>query len=183
MRVSREEKDRSYEKIVESASGMLRERGVEATSVAAVMSAAGMTHGGFYRHFDSKEELLTAGLTSAFDEVISMIERKIAGDGASEGVDGYCALYLSREHAANPAIGCPAAALAGDMRHASESLREAFGGGVQRIIAALEAGMKGPMKDRRAKATREFAMLAGAVMLARASDPKTAKTILAACRD
>lgn len=183
MRVSREEKDRSYDRIVRAASEMLRERGLEATAVASVMNAAGMTHGGFYRHFDSKQALLGAALRAGFDERVERMGRRSAEVGASDAMDEFHADYLSRGHVENPALGCPAAALAGELRHAPEGLRATFGEGLEQVIEQLAAGARGPIKDRQRKALRRFSMLVGAVVLARACDPDTAETILAACRD
>ncbi len=182
MRVSQAEKDKSHARIVAGAARLMRERGIEGASVADVMTHAGLTHGGFYRHFNDKEALLTAALESAFDEV--MRDRTPAMDDADKGagVERFRAFYLSEGHRNNPGIGCPVAALGAEVARGSVALKAAFGAGVNRMAKALERGMKGAPAARRAKALRELAMLAGAVMIARASDPETAADVLAACR-
>jgi TetR/AcrR family transcriptional repressor of nem operon len=182
MRVSQEEKERSHERIVESASKMLRAQGAERPSVADFMNAAGMTHGGFYRHFASREELLEAALAAAFDQYNSALEARIESTGPRAATATFMTDYLSDGHAAHPEVGCPLAAVGGDIARGSDELKTVFGAGLERAAAALSKGMDGPDAERRDEALRAFAMMAGAVMLARASPPETAKAILAACR-
>ena len=182
MRVSQEEKQRSHRRIVESAARLLRERGNEATSVADVMTDAGLTHGGFYRHFETKEALTAAALESAFDQITSLIEAQQSAAGPEATVNAFQRIYLSDGHAANPGIGCPIAALAGEIGRGTEALKSAFGRGVNKLVDRLTPGMPGAVAKRRERATRELAMMAGAIMIARASDPETAQAVLAACR-
>jgi TetR/AcrR family transcriptional repressor of nem operon len=182
MRVSQDEKDRSHRRIVAAAARLVRERGLESTSVADVMSEAGLTHGGFYRHFDTKDSLSAAALQSAFGQIQSELASRLETTEPGAAVAGFHAHYLSEGHVSNPGIGCPIAALAGEVGRASETLKTAFGCGVNRLITQLAMGMPGSESKRRAKATRELAMLAGAVMIARASDPETARAVLSACR-
>ena len=99
MRVSQEEKDKSHARIVEAAARLLRERGIESTSVADVMGAAGMSHGGFYRHFPDKDGLVDAALHSAFEEFSSESGGALHQDSPEEAVAGYRAHYLSKGHA------------------------------------------------------------------------------------
>lgn len=182
MRASREEKERSRERIVEGAARLLRERGVEGTSVADVMAAAGMTHGGFYRHFDTKDELLAAALTAAFGQMLAGLERRTEVDGPEAAAAGFGAAYLSQGHVDRPGAGCPAAATCSDAGRGSDALKSAFGAGIGRMAAALAKGTRGSATARRAGALREIAMLAGAVAIARASDTDTARDVLEACR-
>jgi len=181
MRASQEEKERSRERIVEGAARLVRERGIEGTSVADVMAAAGMTHGGFYRHFGSKEELLVSALEAAFGQMLAELDRRLEADGP-EAAAKFGAYYLSQGHVDRPGAGCPAAAICSDAGRGSGALKSAFGAGISRMAAVLARGMRGPAQARRASALREIAMLAGAVAIARASDPDTARDVLAACR-
>jgi TetR/AcrR family transcriptional repressor of nem operon len=182
MRVSREEKNRSHERIVEGAARIMRERGLDNTSVADVMTEAGLTHGGFYRHFGAKATLLESALERAFDEAIATLEGG-PEDEFPGAVAAYFDRYLSRGHLENPGIGCPVAALGGDIARGDGSLKAAFGKGVNRFIAAVAKGMTGSSTEKRAKAARKLAMMAGAVTIARASDAETADFLLSACRD
>ncbi len=97
-------------------------------------------------------------------------------------VADYHAAYLSKTHVEKPGIGCPLAALGGDVARGSDALKIAFGTGVNRLVETLARGMEGSPQQRQAKAGRELAMLVGAVVIVRASDPETASSVLAACR-
>ena len=174
MRMSREEKDNSYQRIVAGASRRLRERGFAGTSVADAMQDAGLTHGGFYRHFETKDGLLGAALEAAFDEILSLFDET----GEPGRADAFQAFYLSKKHVDDAGPGCPAAALASEAARGSDALKRTFGAGIRRMVDALSEGA-----DGRPAAARRLAMLVGGVALARASDPATAKLILAACRE
>lgn len=183
MRVSQQEKARSHDRIVASAARLVRERGVEGTSVNDVMRDAELTHGGFYRHFSGKDDLLAAALERSFEEIFAIVDGELeAGRDLADVMADYQTFYLSDEHAALPGSGCPVAAVGGDFARAPAALKEQFGAGVRRIVERLSAVMKGPAGARKARATRQFAMMAGAIMIARASDPETARAVLAACR-
>ncbi len=181
MRMSKDEKDRSHGRIVASAARLVRERGVEGASVNDMMKDAGLTHGGFYKHFGSKDALLAAALDEAFDQIAGLLgpELPAAADTATRFQD----YYLSDGHLKTPGRGCPIAALGGDVGRGAAALKARFGAGVQRITALLARGLAGSEKAKRARATRQLAMMAGAIMIARASDPDTAREVLAACRE
>lgn len=182
MRVSRTEMDASHHRIVEGASRLMRERGVSGMSVADAMSAADMTHGGFYRHFSSKDELVHQALESAFSEFLVPLETRQQAEAPQKVVKDYKALYLSPEHVANPGQGCPMPALGSEMARAAGPVRAGFAAGVRKTVAALGNAQVGNAQTREASAIRELAMLVGAVVLARASDEETANWLLDACR-
>ena len=182
MRASREEKAHSRERIVVEAARLAREHGLDGAGVAEVMQAAGMTHGGFYRHFDSKEALLAAALEAAFDQIIGQFEERLEQDDGEAAVADFRSHYVSREHVGHPGAGCPIPTLAGDAARAPQAIRDVFGQGVERMVARIASGLKGPLGQRRAKAARQLAMMAGAVLIARASDRETSELILASCR-
>jgi len=182
MRVSRDEMNRSHERIVDGASRLLRERGVDSTSVADVMEAAGLTHGGFYRHFDTKNALVEAAIASAFAQMKNLIEQNLRDREpaiARQMLRGY---YLSENHLAHPAGACPVATLAGDVARAEPGLKAAFGRGVEEMLEAVALCHTGTRDERKTAAIRDFAMLVGAAVIARACDPVMANTVLAACR-
>ena len=183
MRMSQEEKDRSHARIIASAARLVRKHGVEGASVNDVMKDAGMTHGGFYKHFESKDALLAAALDSAFSEIAEMLGPGLPTGKAAARSSDFQAFYLSDRHVASPSMGCPIAALSGDIAREAVALKARFGSGVHRIITLLARGRSGSERARRARATRQLAMMAGAVMIARASDPETAREILSACRE
>jgi TetR/AcrR family transcriptional repressor of nem operon len=183
MRMSREEKERSRTRIVDSAARLVRERGVEGTGVADVMADAGLTHGGFYRHFESKDALLGTAIDEAFAQILSRLDR--GGDDQSPAVAAaeFTAHYLSDGHVRHPGKGCPVAAIGADVGRASAPLKDAFGDGVRRILDALAAGQAGTPRQRRGAAARALATMAGAVMIARACDKATAAEVMGAARE
>ena len=183
MRMSREDKDRSHGRIVASAARIFRERGVEGASVNDVMKDAGMTHGGFYKHFGSKDDLLAAALDEAFDEISRLLRPDLPAGEAASVAPGFQDYYLSDGHMTWPGRGCPIAAVGGDVARGPTALKARFGAGVGRIVGLLARGLPGSEAARRARATRQLAMMAGAIMIARASDPDTAREVLSACRE
>lgn len=182
MRMSQEEKDRSHARIVESAAKIVRVQGLERPSVADFMGAAGMTHGGFYRHFETRDDLILAAFKAAAKDHGATFEQRLEAYGPEIAAATYKADFLTEGHVDHPEQGCPLAALGGDVARGPEALKTLFGAGVRRSVAALAGGMTGSEEERREQALREFAMMVGAVILARAADPETARPLLAACR-
>ncbi len=183
MRVSQAEMDQSHQRIVKGASRLMRKGGIETTSVNDVMKKAGLTHGGFYRHFDSKESLVSAALEDAFSEVVNMIEEFHRALGPEKGSEQYYEYYLSDGHLKHPELGCPIAALSMDVARSTSSVRSAFADGFGRAIDKLAQAGDGTAEENRIAATRKICMLAGAAMIARASDAKTARAVLGACKE
>ena len=183
MRVSREEMERSHERIVQEASRLFRSNGIENTSVADVMKAAGLTHGGFYRHFESKEALVCAAIQSAFSQLKNLTDRNLHEKEAGKAIALYHRFYLSDRHLSQPGEACPVAILAGEVARATPELKSVFGTGVKQMIGTMaQQRSRTSEKERRVEATREFAMLVGAAVIARACDLDTAEDVLAACR-
>ena len=183
MRVTQQDMESGHRRIVEGASRLMRERGIRETSVADAMQEAGMTHGGFYRHFETKDALVAEALRSAFDEFAIPLELRQQAEPAETVAAEYKSLYLSEPHVQNPGQGCPMPALGSELSRQPEQVRQAFAAGLGRVITALAECQAGPPALRRAAAAREVAMLVGAVLLARASDPAMAAEVLAACRE
>jgi TetR/AcrR family transcriptional repressor of nem operon len=178
MRMSQKEKDRSHARIVASAARLFRERGLEGASVGEVMCDAGLTHGGFYKHFESKGALVETAIEEAFQGFVQML----ADGDAQKSYAAYRALYLSEDHLKHPEIGCPIATLGQEVSRRPESLRAVFGAGVQRLVGAIARSMGGTVHARRKAAIRELSMMVGAMVIARASDDETASEVLSACR-
>lgn len=167
-RMSDAEKQKSRGRILDAAARMLRAQGVEATSVADVMKAAGMTHGGFYRHFVSKEDLVAAAVDRAADSVLKPIEAgKEAGD--RQAVAGYVTDYLSDAHRRNRESGCPLAAIAGEVLRDQGAARDATEKAARRtarlLSTASEAPDGGEVADDLGLAT--LSVLVGTIVLAR----------------
>ena len=182
MRVSQGEMDQSHGRIVKSASRLMRKRGIEKTSVNDVMKKAGLTHGGFYRHFDSKESLVAAALQDAFNEVLDLIEKSYRDLGLRKGAEEYYKHYLSEDHRKHPEFGCPIAALTLDVSRSAASAKKTFSEGFSDAVGKLAQAEDGTAEEKRTAATRKLCMLAGAVMVARATDSATATTVFSACK-
>ena len=175
MRITKEKRQENHERIVTIASKMFRERGFDGVSVADLMEKAGMTHGGFYNHFASKEALIAEAATKGF---IDTSERYV-GYSMREIVD----VYISRTHRDARGQGCPAAALSGEAARLPDDARSVFGEGITDLLAALEHGLAG-QPDARAQSISLFAQAVGAVVLSRAcpDDSALADEILDTCR-
>lgn len=182
MRVSREEMNRSHERIVSGAARLFRERGLESSSVADVMESAGLTQGGFYRHFETKNALVSEAIKAAFAQMLDRLAGAIRQRKPKDARDLYRRYYLSEAHLNQPGTACPVATLSGDIARADPALKEHFGNGVRQMVAALEQLQSGSNKSaRQDKAIRDFALLVGAAVIARASDPRLAEQVLKAC--
>jgi TetR/AcrR family transcriptional repressor of nem operon len=182
VRVSQQEKDRSHQRILDSAARLIRERGVAGAGVAEVMKDAGLTAGGFYRHFASKEDLVAAAVEAAFAQ---SLDRLATADDSGQAVDAVAEFerfYLSAVHVDNPGHGCPIPALAGEVER-NQALKAPMTAGVEAMIERFAAGLSGSATQRRAEAAARVAMIAGAVMIARASDPPTGQFVLDSVRD
>jgi TetR/AcrR family transcriptional regulator, transcriptional repressor for nem operon len=166
-RTPNSQKEATHERIVDVAARALRRNGYAGVGVAEVMKEAGLTHGGFYAHFDSREALLVAALERASDESHQNVAR-IAKQRVGKGVSAFRSLvetYLADESLASLEIGCPVAALGSEMPRQSEMLREASAVRVQRLIAAVRALLPGTSLT----AARVVAStLVGSLQLARA---------------
>jgi len=176
-RMSEAEKRKSHNKILEAASRMLRANGTEATSVSDVMQAAGLTHGGFYRHFKSKDDLVAAAFRKAVDEVLSGMEAASNEAEQAEARRDYVETYLSKAHVDNRAEGCPLAALANDIGRGDEEARREGLSAVERVSRLLNAARDDD------GGTALLALMVGTVTLARLAETgKGAERILEAGR-
>jgi TetR/AcrR family transcriptional regulator, transcriptional repressor for nem operon len=182
MRVSREEKDQSYARIVASAARLLRKNGLEGSSVADIMQDAGLTHGGFYRHFGSKDALVAAATAQAFDQILPFLERAQAHRKPADVVRDIENYYLSADHVEHPGTGCPIAALGSDFARATATVKKGVAEGAKRMIAVLAQGAQGDNARKREAAIRQLALMVGAVTLARACGADSRDEVLAACR-
>jgi TetR/AcrR family transcriptional repressor of nem operon len=167
MRQSRAEKAKTHDRIVTIASARIREAGIEGPGVAEIMHAAGLTHGGFYKHFGSRDDLIAEAADRAFADGRRTI-REVT-DGAPDPLAAFADWYLSTQHRDNPATGCPVAALSADMRQGDDRVRAAYRRHVERYLAKLER-LLGGGQDARRRSTFALSTLVGSVVLARAID-------------
>ena len=174
---SQGEKKANHERIVEIAAARIRESGTEAPGVAEIMRAAGLTHGGFYKHFDSRDQLVAEAAERAFDA--SARRTADALEGAEDPLAAFADFYLSAAHRDDAASGCAVAGLGPDAARGDERIRAQFGAGVQGYLARLEH-MLGSRED----AVVALSSMVGALLLARAvDDPELAEELLAGVRE
>lgn len=182
MRRSRAETAESKRRVVTAAARLMREHGPDGVSVAEVMAAAGMTHGGFYSHFPAKDALLAEATESAFAEKLDPIDAAPEGSARLAALLRYLDSYLSTGHVAGLGAGCPIAGLAPELGGASPEVREAMAAGVRRTLETLAAELPA-QSDARAAAIRVLAAAVGTLVLGRAvADPRLAEEIIAAMR-
>src|SRR3954462_14688978 len=177
MRHSKEDKAASHERIVEVAAARIRESGLEQPGVAEIMRAAGLTHGGFYKHFGSRDELIAEAVQRA------LTESEGAGGEITAGADdplaAFADWYVSTAHRDDPAGGCGVAALGGDMPRATEPARGAYRDQVERYLAHLQDLLGGGDAEARRRASVTLSAMVGAVMIARAlgDTPRSAELL------
>jgi TetR/AcrR family transcriptional repressor of nem operon len=185
MGYSKADKAQSHERIVRTAAMRFREKGIDGISVADLMKEAGLTHGGFYRHFESREDLVAQAVACALAAGEGNFARELGGEA---GIDlaSYVELYLSEYHCANPGDGCAMSALAGDMARAGPAARALYANHVRKMADYLSSKMSPdvPETERRANALYIVSTLVGALSVARATgDTELASEILTVARE
>jgi TetR/AcrR family transcriptional repressor of nem operon len=160
MRYPANETAAKHKRIVREASRLFRDRGFEDVTVAEVMTAAGLTHGAFYSHFDSKEALMAAAVEYAMQGTLHGVKDSFGSVG---GRRAYLDRYLSTKHKDTPEAGCAMAALSGEIRNEPE-VKAKFTAQLKEIITA--------MGGERGEAMEILATMVGAMALARAVDDK-----------
>jgi TetR/AcrR family transcriptional repressor of nem operon len=179
MRVSKEVTAEHKEQIIIAAARRFRERGFDGISVADLMKEVGLTHGGFYRHFSSKDELIAVASLRAVEETIGRW-RKIAEDATGDRLEAIVNSYLSLRHHDHPETACLVATLGGEISRQTSSVKDAVTGGERHMIDFLSGVAPGKTKVlRRRQAIIAFASMVGGLTLARmTSDSELCREIL-----
>ncbi|MBI6908362.1 TetR family transcriptional regulator [Pseudomonas palleroniana] len=180
MRVTKAQAQANREHIVETASELFRERGFDGVGVADLMAAAGFTHGGFYKHFGSKADLMAEASACSLSKSLVGAE--------SLDVAGFINRYVTREHRDRRGGGCTLAALGGDAARQSDELKTTFAEGIEQLLHTL--GQKYPTRPDAAAGEGRKNMIdllsraVGAIVLSRAcpDDSALADEILEVCR-
>jgi TetR/AcrR family transcriptional regulator, transcriptional repressor for nem operon len=179
MRYSDSHKERTRLRVLGEAATAIRTKGAERVSVAEVMAAAGLTHGGFYAHFESKDDLVAQAITHMFDTAHSRFLSLTEGREPAAAIASYVDFYLAPSHRLERANGCPVATLSGDLPNLSDRARERFTDGTERWAAALtKLAKKLGVKDPEAVAWSTIAEMAGALALSRTVSNERAAAIL-----
>jgi TetR/AcrR family transcriptional repressor of nem operon len=188
--ITKQQAAENREAIVTAADGLFRERGVDAVGLNELMGAAGLTRGGFYNHFASKNALIDTVLAKAMADGLDNLDRAITtaqargSDPLTERIDW----YLSPEHRADIEHGCPNSSFAGDARRMDPPARARYAKGLAANLDRLTqtvhtSGLS--EGERRARAIALFSEMAGALLLSRAiadADPALADEILESAR-
>jgi TetR/AcrR family transcriptional regulator, transcriptional repressor for nem operon len=178
-------KDRTRARVLKEAAKAIRAEGPHRIGVAGVMAEAGLTHGGFYAHFASKDELVVAAMAQMFDEAVANFERLTGGKPPALALRTYVDSYLSVKHKDARDSGCPLSSLAADLPRLDPPAREVFALGLSRLSGAL-ANLLFALKggDCEPLALSALAEMVGALALARGvDDPRQSKVILKHSRD
>ena len=178
VRVSKQKAGEHRDAILAAASRLFRARGFDKVGVAEVTQAAGLTHGGFYGHFASKEALAAEVCDLSFGNAVRRVQ-------ASASLGDYIDYYVSAEHRDREGP-CPMVALGTDVSRLSGPVRAHFSEGVARYVAAIRAHMPGDDPMAEGKASALVSILVGGLSLARAvaaTDPALSENILAGVRE
>ena len=182
MAETRTKKELTHERIVDAASRAIRRAGFDGVGVADIMKEAGLTHGGFYAHFDSREAMLAEALDRAGQESLVRISHMVkerSADGASP-FRAFVEQYLSERHLLAPEKGCAVAALASEMPRQAPALAEASVARIRALVAQVR-GMLPAGAAREAPAV--VAQLVGAIQIARTlGDSTDGRAVLASVR-
>jgi len=161
-------KERTRERIVQVAARALRRLGFDGVGVAEVMQEAGLTHGGFYAHFPSREALLVEALDAAAAESLAALEGSARGiEGKGGRLGAFIDSYLSDEHAEHPEAGCTLAALGSETFRQSSGVRAVATRRLEQFLKLLEAQLPGTAAERRERAQTLVATLVGSLLLSR----------------
>jgi len=169
MRYVEDHRRQTHSRIVENASYGLRQNGAEGLSVVDLMKLAGLTHGGFYNHFESRAALVGEAIAFAMDQMVERWKRLANGKAEEDRFEALIDDYLSSRHRDNPRHGCPLPALAADVARSSQSERRALASKLEKMIDIfVEALPADGSQQARQIATGAIATMVGSIVLSRA---------------
>jgi len=185
MRYRPEHKTETRQKIVTDASRRVRAEGLSGAAVSVVMRDAGLTHGGFYRHFGSKDALLVESLREAFREIAERLARAAEESQPGTAWERVVAAYLSPEHCDHPEYGCPLTALASELARADETIKVQIQSELTKYKDRIRPFMPGRrIADKERAFVVIFSTMIGAISIARIlPDPAARALVLATARD
>ena len=174
MRKSREEAAQTRKRIVAVAAGEFRKHGIVATGLNDLMKAAGLTHGGFYKHFESKDQLVTEACAEAVGTIVEFVTNAAAGGTP------VAKTYLSTGQRDNPAAGCPLAAIGSELGRSDEKTRAVATEGFLKLVALMagQFGKAEPAGARRWALVAVSTMIGALTMSRMVTDPELSAEIL-----
>ncbi|HET9402912.1 MAG TPA: TetR/AcrR family transcriptional regulator [Candidatus Acidoferrales bacterium] len=185
MRYEPTHKAATHRRIVRTASRQLRAKGLSGPAVATLMKASGLTHGGFYRHFGSRDDLVVEAIEESLVELRDRLVTAARKAGPRDGWKAMVKTYLSLELCDHPDDGCPIAALAPDMARTRPALKQKIAAAILKLRNALLPFMPGSNPDEQAaNFLAIFSSMVGAIEIARTMpDPAVRQRILNTVRD
>ena len=185
MRYSAQHKQETRERIVRAASRHFRRRGGTGIAISDLMAKLDQTHGGLYKHYDKKEQLLTEAISKAFDETENRFTKAVSKAKPGSELRAYIEDYLSLEHCGDPSTGCPMAALASEIGRLPKPIRAQVNQAMKRRVQRTAQFLPGTSEKERARNSLALISgLIGALSIARALvDPEERKAVLEASKD
>ncbi len=180
MRKSKQEAAETRQRIISAAAVEFRRNGISHTGLSDLMAAAGLTHGGFYRHFESKDQIVAEACRSAVRSMVDTFAAAAAGKSARRRLRAAVARYLSTDHRDDHARGCPLAALGSEIARCDEGVRSAATDGFLRLVEIIAAQYEGTRPDlAKRRALAAASMMIGALTMSRiVTDPELSFEIL-----
>jgi len=166
-------KEITHTRIVETAARAIRRSGYDGTGVADIMKEAGLTHGGFYAHFASRDAMLAEAADQAGEETIAIAKRIFAEIPGEEALQALMHVYLSNEHMTNIETGCSLAALGSEMPRQAPEVRKASTCRIKEMIALIKSRLSGRQSNTYQQSLVMLSTMVGTLLLARAvEDPE-----------
>jgi TetR/AcrR family transcriptional repressor of nem operon len=166
-------KEITHARIVETAARAIRRSGYDGTGVADIMKEAGLTHGGFYAHFASRDAMLAEAADQAGAETLAIAERVFAEVPEDQALQALMNVYLSNEHMANIETGCSLAALGSEMPRQAKEVRKASTCRIKEMITLIKSRLSDRQSNTYEKALVMLSTMVGTLLLARAvEDPE-----------
>ena len=176
MKKSKIEAAETRRRIVKTAAAEFRRKGINGAGVNDVMAAAGLTHGGFYRHFDSKDELVAEACAAAIESAEATNQCPALG---KDGLEAILADYLSTDHRDNPSEGCVLAGLGSELARSDDKTRAAATAGFLKLVDAFAQQYRMKPQAAKARALVTASAIIGAITMSRiVTDPKLSAAIL-----
>jgi TetR/AcrR family transcriptional regulator, transcriptional repressor for nem operon len=180
MKKSKKEAAETRQRIVKTAAAEFRRNGINGTGLSDLMAAAGLTHGGFYRHFDSKDQLVAEACAAAVDSVVESFISALSRKTKRSGLEAVVASYLSKERRDNSSGCCPFVALGSELVRSDDTTRSVATDGLLKLVDIIAAQFNRTRPDvAKARALVALSTMIGAVTISRmVTDPELSATIL-----
>jgi TetR/AcrR family transcriptional repressor of nem operon len=185
MRKSKHEAAATRQRIIKAAAAAFRENGIAGTGLSDLMAAAGLTHGGFYRHFDSKDQIVAEACTAAAESLVEQLAASASGKSRQRRLKTIVENYLSTAHRDDPADGCPLAALGSEMARGDERTRAAATQALLKLVGvvASQFGKTRPDVARRRALVAAATMIGALTMSRMVTDSELSADILREARE